>query len=114
MSDKIGKESIEEKILKRNKASKVIKVTRNTEDSNDQGYDIQDPIDLKQFVRKDPTDLKYYCTICSSFYETSITKTRNHAESSHFQKMFTYHCDQCDGKEIQKGEFRMWSVKRYV
>ena len=71
---------------KTNKPDKAINVTMNTGGINDHGYDIQIPSDLEQFVRKDPTDLKYYCTICISFYENSITRTRNHVESSHFPK----------------------------
>ena len=28
------------------------------------GYDLQDPSELLQFVRQDPADQKYYCTLC--------------------------------------------------
>merc|ERR1719318_1799506 len=76
-----------EKTRRNNKTSKVINVTRNTDDNNDHGYDIQEPSDLKQFVRKDPTDLKYHCTMCTSFSQKSITSTRNHVESNHFPKL---------------------------
>jgi len=61
-----------------------------------ESYDIQDPSDLLQFVRKDPTDLKHHCLLCHNFSHKSSYSTRNHVESQHFPLLFTYRCDQCE------------------
>ena len=60
------------------------------------GYSFQDPSDLLQFVRKDPYDQKFHCTLCDRFSHSVITCTRNHVESKHYPDTFTYQCDLCD------------------
>jgi len=59
-------------------------------------YNIQDPHELLQFVRKDPTDLKHHCLLCNQFCHKIIYSTRNHVESQHFPLRFSYRCDQCE------------------
>jgi len=63
-----------------------------------EGYSFQDPTELLQFVRKDPDDSKYYCTLCvdTVYCHKNSYNTRNHVESQHFPKMFSYPCDKCD------------------
>jgi len=61
-----------------------------------ESYNIQDPNELLQFVRKDPTDLKHHCLLCHKFCHRSVYSTRNHVESQHFPLMFNYPCDQCE------------------
>jgi len=61
-----------------------------------ESYSIQDPNELLQFVRKDPTDLKHHCLLCNKFCHRSVYSTRNHVESQHFPLMFNYPCDQCE------------------
>jgi len=61
-----------------------------------ESYNIQDPHELLQFVRKDPADLKHHCLLCNKFCHKSIYSTRNHVESQHFPHLFSYHCDQCE------------------
>jgi len=59
------------------------------------GQSFQDPKELLQFVRRDPEDKKYYCTLCERFSQKIITLTRNHVESQHFPDTFSYPCDLC-------------------
>jgi len=61
-----------------------------------EGCNFQDPSDLLQFVRKDRSDQKYYCTICENFSHKLSSCTRNHIESQHFPNYFTYTCDLCE------------------
>jgi len=61
-----------------------------------ESYSIQDPNELLQFVRKDPTDLKHHCLLCYKFCHRSVYSTRNHVESQHFPLLFSYRCDKCD------------------
>jgi len=63
--------------------------------SQSAGPDIQDPSDLLQFVRKDPSDQKFYCSLCENFSHKVISHARNHVESKHYPDFFTYSCDQC-------------------
>ena len=55
----------------------------------------EDPSELLQFVRKDPTDKKFYCTLCENFSHKARTMTGNHVESQHFPNTFSYPCDLC-------------------
>merc|ERR1711936_315913 len=59
------------------------------------GQNFQDPTELHQFVRKDPTDNKYYCSICERFSHSARAMARNHVESQHFPNTFSYPCDLC-------------------
>merc|ERR1719186_973810 len=56
----------------------------------------QNPSELLQFLRKDPLDKKYYCTLCEKFSHKAKNLTRNHVESKHFPNTFNYPCDQCE------------------
>ena len=60
------------------------------------GHTFQDPSELLQFVRKDPSDQKFHCTLCGRFSHSVITCTRNHVESKHYPDSFIYPCDLCD------------------
>ena len=60
------------------------------------GYIFQEPSELLQFVKKDPSDLKHHCTLCGTFSHKSSYCTRNHVESQHFPQMFSYPCDKCE------------------
>eukprot|EP00092_Neocalanus_flemingeri_P039425 GFUD01042927.1.p1 GENE.GFUD01042927.1~~GFUD01042927.1.p1 ORF type:complete len:335 (-),score=76.87 GFUD01042927.1:184-1188(-) len=62
--------------------------------SKDQTF--QDPIELLQFVRRDPQDQKFYCTLCEKFSHKVKPLARNHVESQHFPNIFNYPCDQCE------------------
>jgi len=66
------------------------------QDSQTKGCSFQDPSDLLQFVRKDPYDQKFHCTLCDRFSHSVITCTRNHVESKHYPDSFTYQCDLCE------------------
>jgi len=59
------------------------------------GQTFQDPSELLQFVRRDPEDKRFYCTICEKFSHKVITLARNHVESQHFPDTFSYPCDIC-------------------
>ena len=59
------------------------------------GQTFEDPSELLQFVRKDPTDKKFYCTLCENFCHKARTMTGNHVESQHFPNTFSYPCDLC-------------------
>jgi len=63
-----------------------------------EGYTFQDPSDLLQYVRKDATDSKFYCTLCvgTQYCHKNSYNTRNHVESQHFPNVFSYPCDKCD------------------
>ena len=69
------------------------------------GYVFQDPSELMQFVRKDPADNKFHCTLCDKYSHKATYSTRNHVESHHFPNMFTYQCDQCDQMFGTKNKF---------
>eukprot|EP00092_Neocalanus_flemingeri_P003576 GFUD01003835.1.p1 GENE.GFUD01003835.1~~GFUD01003835.1.p1 ORF type:complete len:350 (-),score=90.05 GFUD01003835.1:25-1074(-) len=73
------------------------------------GYKIQDPSELLQFVRKDPSDQKFYCTLCvdTSYSHKASYNTRNHVESQHFPNMFSYPCDLCDMTFSTKNKFQL-------
>ena len=74
-----------------------IKVTRNASDEGtDDSNDIQEPNDLMKHVKRDLTDRKYHCELCSLFSHVARGNARNHVEARHFPNMFTYHCDLCD------------------
>eukprot|EP00092_Neocalanus_flemingeri_P007010 GFUD01007571.1.p1 GENE.GFUD01007571.1~~GFUD01007571.1.p1 ORF type:complete len:367 (-),score=83.46 GFUD01007571.1:1-1062(-) len=59
------------------------------------GQTFQDPSELLQFVRKDPQDNKFYCTLCERFSHKARSMTRNHVESQHFPNFFSYPCEIC-------------------
>ena len=56
---------------------------------------VSDPSELVQFVRKDPQDGKYFCTLCNVFSHINLTCVRNHVEAKHFPGSFTYNCPFC-------------------
>ena len=59
------------------------------------GQQFTDPCQLLQFIRRDVTDNRHYCTICESFSHKIISHTRNHVEAKHFPDSFVYKCDLC-------------------
>eukprot|EP00092_Neocalanus_flemingeri_P019432 GFUD01021050.1.p1 GENE.GFUD01021050.1~~GFUD01021050.1.p1 ORF type:complete len:351 (-),score=69.41 GFUD01021050.1:374-1426(-) len=61
-----------------------------------EGYSFQDPSELLQFVQKNPSDLKFHCTLCDKFSHKNSSCTKNHVESQHFPNMFSYPCDKCE------------------
>jgi len=69
---------------------------RNYEIQTNKGQSVQDPSDLLQFVRRDPADQKFHCTLCGNFSHKVITCARNHVESKHYPNVFSYSCDQCE------------------
>ena len=77
------------------------------------GYNFQDPSELLQFVRKDPTDLKYHCTLCNKFSHKNSYCSRNHVESHHFPNMFTYPCDQCEMTFSTKSNYSMHRSRKH-
>ena len=81
---------------RRQKEKLKIKITKKLDSNNELENGIEDPVDLKKFIRKEPTDKKYYCTLCNDFSQKSSTNTRNHVEAIHFPNMFSYHCEECD------------------
>ena len=96
------------------RSNESIKVTKNPESCTDENKDIENPSDLKKYVSKDPTDVKYSCTLCSKFSQKSLSGTRNHVESRHFPDMFTYHCDQCDRTFSSIGNCRMHIHRKHT
>ena len=60
------------------------------------GVTLSGPEQLLEYVGKDPLSGKYTCTICSSFFHTSKSNTRNHVESKHFPDAFVYSCEVCN------------------
>ena len=77
------------------------------------GYNFQDPSELLQFVRRDPCDLKYHCTLCNKFSHKNSYCSRNHVESHHFPNMFTYACDQCDMTFSSKSNYSMHRSRKH-
>jgi len=77
------------------------------------GSEIQDPSDLLQFVRRDPLDKRYHCSLCDKFSHTNSYHTRNHVESQHFPNSFTYPCDQCDTVFYTKSNFSMHKSRKH-
>jgi len=69
------------------------------------GCQFQEPSDLLQFVRKDPSDQRFHCTLCDRFSHTVITCTRNHVESQHYPDSFSYPCDLCDQILTSRNKF---------
>ena len=66
-----------------------IKVTRNTTD--DHAKNIQNPEELRQFIRKGERG-ELFCGLCNKkLLNTSLA----HLEAIHFPNLFNYHCDQC-------------------
>jgi len=77
------------------------------------GYDFQDPSELLQFVKRDPGDQRYYCTICGKFSQATAQNTRNHVETKHFPNTFSYPCDQCDSVFSSKCSFSMHKSRKH-
>jgi len=77
------------------------------------GYVLEDPSDLLQFVRKEPTDKRFHCTLCDKFSHTNSYHTRNHVESQHFPNTFSYQCDQCDSVFSTKCNFTMHKSRKH-
>jgi len=77
------------------------------------GVMFEDPSDLLQFVRKDPTDSKFYCSLCDKFSHQTKANTRNHVESKHFPTMFHYQCDQCDMTFNTKSNMAMHRSRKH-
>jgi len=78
-----------------------------------EGYSFQDPSELQQFIRKDPYDGKFHCTVCGKFSHKIGACTRNHVESQHFPNMFTYPCDQCDMTFGTKTTFNLHRSRKH-
>jgi len=78
-----------------------------------EGYDFQDPGELLQFVKKDPFDGKFHCTVCGKFSHKIGACTRNHVESQHFPNMFSYPCDQCDMTFGTKTTFNLHRSRKH-
>ena len=77
------------------------------------GLNFQDPSELLQFVKKDPSDLKYHCTLCNKFSHKNSYCSRNHVESHHFPNMFTYACDQCEMTFSTKSNYSMHRSRKH-
>jgi len=77
------------------------------------GVMFEDPSDLLQFVRRDPTDSKFHCSLCDKFSHQTRANTRNHVESKHFPKMFNYQCDQCDMSFNTKSNMAMHRSRKH-
>jgi len=75
-------------------------------DVNNKGQAFQDPSELLQYVRKDPEDKKFYCTLCERFSHKAGSMTRNHVESQHFPNTFSYPCDICG--EVLTTKSNLW------
>ena len=78
------------------------------------GQSFQDPKELLQFVRKDPIDKKYYCSICEKFAHKGVTLTRNHVESQHFPNTFSYPCDLCEDVLTTKSNFMLHRSRKHL
>ena len=72
-----------------------------------------DPSELFRFVRRDPADQRYYCTLCPNFSHASRTNSRNHVEAKHFPNTFHYPCDQCDSSFTTKSTWAMHKSKKH-
>jgi len=78
------------------------------------GQTFQDPSELLQFVRRDPEDRKFYCTICEKFSHKVITLARNHVESQHFPSTFSYPCDLCGEVLTTKSNFMLHRSRKHL
>ena len=58
---------------------------------------LSSPEDLEQFISSAPGHL-HSCTLCS--YTKTKTLVRNHVESIHFPKTFTYRCSVPDCEKV--------------
>ena len=72
-----------------------------------------DPEELFQYVRRDPGDQRFYCTLCSLFSHASRTNCRNHVEARHFPNTFHYPCDSCDSTFTTKSTWAMHKSKKH-
>jgi len=77
------------------------------------GYLFEDPKELLQYVRKEPADKRYYCTLCDKFSHTNSHHTRNHVESQHFPNTFSYPCDMCDSVFSTNSNFSMHKSRKH-
>jgi len=77
------------------------------------GVMFEDPSDLLQFVRKDPADSKFHCSLCDKFSHQTRANTRNHVESKHFPNMFLYQCDQCEMSFNTKSNMAMHRSRKH-
>eukprot|EP00092_Neocalanus_flemingeri_P093500 GFUD01118845.1.p1 GENE.GFUD01118845.1~~GFUD01118845.1.p1 ORF type:complete len:241 (-),score=52.61 GFUD01118845.1:47-685(-) len=77
------------------------------------GYTFEDPSELLQYVRKDPSDQKFHCSLCDKFSHKYSSCTRNHVESKHFPNMFSYPCDQCEMIFTTKSNFSMHRSRKH-
>jgi len=78
-----------------------------------EGYSFQDPSELLQFVQKDPSDLKFHCTLCSKFSHKNSSCTKNHVESQHFPNMFNYPCDKCEMSFTTKTTLNLHRTRKH-
>ena len=78
------------------------------------GQTFQDPSELLQFVRRDPEDKRFYCTICEKFSHKVITLARNHVESQHFPDTFTYSCEICGEVLKTKSNFMLHRSRKHL
>merc|ERR1712142_593663 len=78
-----------------------------------EGYSFQDPSELLHFVKRDPIDQKFHCTICGNFSHKNSYCTRNHVESQHFPETFSYPCDQCDMVFTTKSNFSLHRSRKH-
>ena len=72
-----------------------------------------DPEELFLYVRRDPGDQRFYCTLCSLFSHASRTNCRNHVEARHFPNTFHYPCDSCDSTFTTKSTWAMHKSKKH-
>ena len=63
---------------------------------------IETPSDLLFYVGKDTLSGKHLCTICNKYQNINKSKVRDHIESIHFPKTFSYQCDLCDKTSSSK------------
>ena len=59
------------------------------------GLELTDPEQLFDFVKRDSSEGRYYCSLCLTFSHVTKTCVRNHVESKHFDSSFLYSCDMC-------------------
>jgi len=79
----------------------------------DKGQTFQDPSELLQFVRRDPLDQKFHCTLCEKFSHKVKPLARNHVESQHFPNTFSYPCDQCEESFDAKSKFNLHRQRKH-
>ena len=87
------------KIKKFGRKSRLgVKVTRNPDDTNNVGDDVQEPADLKKYVEKviNNNNLKYNCTLCNKFSHKSPSNAKTHLLRKHFPTLFSYNCEHCE------------------